>query len=91
MLKTKRIISILMVLSLMLLSLTACGMQKPRAIGKYISNIRVDTLESTVVAENDNLEMRWDNEKSCVVVVNKKNGYRSFTCSRRYIRQRIRS
>ncbi|MBE6779903.1 MAG: hypothetical protein E7545_02875 [Ruminococcaceae bacterium] len=75
MLKTKRIISILMVLSLMLLSLTACGMQKPRAIGKYISNIRVDTLESTVVAENDNLEMRWDNEKSCVVVVNKKNGY----------------
>ncbi len=75
MLKTKRIISVLMVLALVLLSLTACGMEKPRPIGKYISNIRVNTLESTVVAENENLEMRWDNEKSCVVVVNKKNGY----------------
>ena len=75
MLKTKRIISLLLVLALVLLSLTACASEKPRAVGKYISNIRVNTLESTVVAENENLEMRWDNEKSCVVVVNKKNGY----------------
>lgn len=75
MLKMKRIISLLLILALVLLSFTACASEKPKMVGKYISNIRINTLESMVVAENDNLEMRWDNEKSCVVVVNKKNGY----------------
>ena len=71
----KKSLSIMLVLALVVLSFTACASEKPRAVGKYISNIAIDTLESMVVAENENLEMRWDNEKSCVVVVNKKNGY----------------
>ena len=70
----KRTLSILLVLALVV-SFTACTSEKPRAVSKYISNIVVNTLDSTVVAENENLQMRWDNEKSCVLVVNKKNGY----------------
>ena len=71
----KRSIALVMVISLIVLSFAACGSEKPNPVGKYISNIVVNTLESTVVAENDNLKMMWDNEKSCVVVVDKKTGY----------------
>lgn len=71
----KRAISLFMIISLIVVSFAACGSEEPKPIGKYISNIVVETLETTVVAENDNLKMIWDNDKSCVLVVDKNTGY----------------
>lgn len=70
----KRFISILLVLSV-IMSFTACSNEKPRKIGKYTSKIVVSSVESSVVAENDNYAMHWDNEKACILVEDKKSGY----------------
>ncbi len=70
----KRFLSGLLVVAIML-SLTACSNVQPRKIGKYTSKIVVKSVDSSVVAENDNYAMRWDNEKSCVLVEDKSSGY----------------
>ncbi|MBR6564023.1 MAG: hypothetical protein IKK71_01085 [Clostridia bacterium] len=72
--KIKQLFAIVLVLSL-IFTFAACGSEKPRKIGKYTSKIVQNTVESSIVAENDNFAMRWDNEKSCVLIENKESGY----------------
>lgn len=81
----KRAISIFMIISLVVLSFAACSSEKPRPIGKYISNIVVETLDTQVVAENDNFIMTWNNEKACVIVENKHTGYKWSTIPNDYL------
>lgn len=74
MINIKRFISIVLVLSV-IMSFTACSSEKPRKIGKYTSKIVVNSVESSIVAENDNYAMHWDSEKACILVEDKKSGY----------------
>lgn len=70
----KRFLSGLLVLSIVL-SLTACSSEKPRKVGKYTSKIVVNSVESSIVAENDNYAMHWDSEKACILIEDKNSGY----------------
>ncbi len=74
MIKFKRFISILLVLSV-ILSCAACSTEQPRKIGRYTSKIVVNSVDSSVVAENDNYAMRWDSEKACILIEDKNSGY----------------
>lgn len=70
----KRFLSVLLILSIVL-SLTACSSEKPRKVGKYTSKIVVNSVESSIVAENDNYAMHWDSDKACVLIEDKNTGY----------------
>ena len=70
----KRIISIILVLT-MLVSFTACSSEKPRKVMKYTSKIKSSSVESSVVAENDNYAMRWDSDRACILIEDKNSGY----------------
>lgn len=70
----KRFLSVFLVLSIML-SLTACSSEKPRKVGKYTSKIVVNSVDSSVVAENDNYAMHWDSERACILIEDKTSGY----------------
>ena len=70
----KRFISFILILT-MLVSFTACGSEKPRKVMKYTSKIKSSSVDSSVVAENDNYAMHWDSDRACVLIENKSNGY----------------
>lgn len=70
----KRILSVFLIICVTL-GFTACSNEKPRRVGKYTSKIVVNSVETSVVAENDNYAMRWDNEKACVLIEDKNTGY----------------
>ncbi len=74
MIKFKRFISILLVLSV-ILSCAACSTEQPRKIGRYTSKIVVNSVDSSVVAENDNYAMHWDSERACILIEDKNSGY----------------
>ena len=74
MVNMKRILSAILVLSI-ILSLTACSSEKPRKVMKYTSKIKSSSVESSIVAENDNYAMHWDSERACVLVEDKSSGY----------------
>lgn len=59
----------------MLMCVTACSDEAPRKIGKYTSKIVVNSVDSGIVAENDNYEMIWDSERACISVKDKTSGY----------------
>lgn len=70
----KRFLSVFLVLSI-ILSLTACSSEKPRKVMKYTSKIKSSSVESSIVAENDNYAMHWDNERACILIEDKSSGY----------------
>lgn len=74
MINIKRFISIVLILSA-LISLTACTGEKPRAVMKYTSKIKTNSVESSVVAENDNYAMHWDSDRACILIEDKNSGY----------------
>ncbi len=74
MIKFKRFVSILLVLSV-ILCCAACSTEQPRKIGRYTSKIVVNSVDSSVVAENDNYAMHWDSEKACILIEDKNSGY----------------
>lgn len=69
----KRLLSILLVLIIPALIFTGCG-NGNEVKYSYNGNVKINTVSSQVVAQNDNLILHWDDDAKCILLENKKSG-----------------
>ncbi len=69
----KRIVSVLLVLIIIATLLTGCNKNK-NVKYDYNSNVKINTVSSSIVAQNNNFILHWDDNAKCILFENKKTG-----------------
>lgn len=67
----KRILCCLLVLAVMVTCLSGCGESKTQS---YNRKAHIDSVETSVVASNDKLVLKWDDNAKCILLENKITG-----------------